>query len=239
MWSAFFVFNKRMKNFNFFQFFGVLSFSIVDFKTRWILAFLSSLSVSVFLFYFMSYLISEVKEIVRPVEDSLVIQFVRFKRDSTLNERKRVLPKKPPQQKPPPNTNFKMSEVKPSLKLAQNIRMPHLDFALKGTGPALGGGSGYMGQNSGDAVPMVRIQPRYPRKARLLGLEGWVLLKYDITPLGTVENAKILDSHPARVFDHSAIKALLKWKFKPRKEEGKFVAQRDLRAKIDFKFDGS
>jgi protein TonB len=48
------------------------------------------------------------------------------------------------------------------------------------------------------------------------GQEGWVLLEFDITEVGTVDNVKVIESEPRRVFDSSARRALLKWKYKPK-----------------------
>ena len=48
-------------------------------------------------------------------------------------------------------------------------------------------GSG-MGSGDSDVSPLVRIEPVYPRKAAMRGVEGFVILKFDITPLGSVSN---------------------------------------------------
>lgn len=59
---------------------------------------------------------------------------------------------------------------------------------------------------------LIRVAPHYPTKARIQGVEGWVLLQYDVSATGFIENVKILDSQPLGVFDQEAVRALQKWK---------------------------
>ena len=49
-----------------------------------------------------------------------------------------------------------------------------------------------------------------------------------------MENVKILESKPRRIFDMAAKRALLKWKYKPKVEEGKPVAQAGQLVQLDF-----
>lgn len=69
------------------------------------------------------------------------------------------------------------------------------------------------------------------------GVQGWVRLKFDITSMGTVDNVKVLASKPRRIFDMAAKRALLKWKYKPKMEEGKAVAQQGEMVQLDFKLE--
>jgi len=55
---------------------------------------------------------------------------------------------------------------------------------------------------------LVRVEPRYPVHARG---EGWVKLTFDINKQGAIENIRIVDSQPARLFDRSAKKSLSQW----------------------------
>jgi TonB family protein len=65
-------------------------------------------------------------------------------------------------------------------------------------------------------------------------LEGWVRMSFDITESGTTDNIKILDSSPSGKFDSEAVKALSKWKYKPKVVDGIAVRQTDLKVQLDF-----
>ena len=75
---------------------------------------------------------------------------------------------------------------------------------------------------------MVRISPRYPRKALLEGREGYVIVELLVDESGNVLSAKIREASPSTVFNAAAIQAVLKWKFKPRVSGGVAVKQRGL-----------
>ena len=88
----------------------------------------------------------------------------------------------------------------------------------------------------GDVIPIVRIDPQWPREALIEGIEGWVLVEFTITADGSVKDVKVLESEPRRVFNRNAIRAILKWKFKPRIIGGTAV-ERQATQRIDFKLD--
>jgi len=90
----------------------------------------------------------------------------------------------------------------------------------------------------GDIIPVVVIRPMYPREAALNGVEGWVKIEFTITEVGTVKNPRVIDSQPARIFNREAIRAILKWKFKPRVVDGIAVERRAMQI-IDFTLDES
>tara|TARA_Y100000034_G_C6569838_1_gene246922 strand:- start:143 stop:475 length:333 start_codon:yes stop_codon:yes gene_type:complete len=68
-------------------------------------------------------------------------------------------------------------------------------------------------------------------------LEGWVRMSFEVTETGSTDNIQILDSSPAGKFDSEAIKALSKWKYKPKIVDGVAVRQTDLKVQLDFVLD--
>ncbi len=184
------------------------------------------------------YAISQGKGDLNKAADYSVVDFVRLKHDSETRVKKRVIPKKPPLPKTPPPP--------PELQVEQNdavampnlqMDMPRLSTSGVAGGPFIGGvGRGGTGvsQGDGDLIPLVKIAPRYPRKAAVAGKEGWVKVEFTVTELGTVTDVKILDSKPRRLFDRAAKRAILKWKFKPRVVDGKPVPRRAVQT-IEFK----
>jgi protein TonB len=87
----------------------------------------------------------------------------------------------------------------------------------------------------GDATPIVRIEPKYPIEAARDGKEGWVQLRFTINELGGVDDVEVIDAEPKRIFDREAIRALRKWKYRPKVEDGKPVRQPGIQVQLDFK----
>ncbi len=82
-----------------------------------------------------------------------------------------------------------------------------------------------LGRNSQRTPPSTLPLPVY---------KGWVLLEFDISPTGVVENAIVVDSGPDAKFDHSALNAISKWKYKPKVIDGKPVAQYGMQQLITY-----
>lgn len=85
------------------------------------------------------------------------------------------------------------------------------------------------GQAAQDGQPVYRIEPDYPAEAAQQGIEGSVVLQFDIKPDGSVVNVAVVDGKPAGVFDQTAITALTQWRYK---ETGKPMT--DLLVQLDF-----
>ena len=192
---------------------------------------ISAGSVAMILFYFMSVLISGTPEINKKDDLAGLIEFIRVNPRSFLNEKKRQLPKKKPKEKKIPKMKLVSTAIPQNQKLNLKMDLPDLKATLRGGGPAIGGmsGGGYSG-----GTPLVRIEPQYPQKAAMQGIEGWVRLQFDISPSGSVTNVQVLDAKPRNTFNRAAVRALLKWKYKPLVEDGKPVEQKNLRVQLDF-----
>ena len=174
------------------------------------IAALLALGITFGLFYLMQYLISMGSERGADIRKGQVIEFVRLKRDTSTQTRKRELPKKekPPEPPPPPELQMSQNDAPDANSMA--IAAPDLS-----AGPDLGSGPNLGAPSDSDSVPLVRVPPQYPIRAAERGIEGWVVLSFTITATGTVENPRVLDAQPKRIFDRAAIRALKKWKYRP------------------------
>lgn len=85
------------------------------------------------------------------------------------------------------------------------------------------------------AMPVVRMEPKYPVDAARAGIEGWVKMLFSIDAMGQVQDIEVIDAQPKRIFDREAKKALAKWKYKPQLVAGKPQAQQGLMVVLDFK----
>jgi len=166
--------------------------------------------------------------------------FVRVARESKVQEKERVVPKRPEMQKRPVSTSQATQQQQmqgPQFELD----LPKIDVPL-GTGgggvfvPIGGGGTGGAGGfGDGDLIPWLRVDPQYPREAALEGVSGYVVLSFTVMEDGTVQpgTVKVIEAKPPRVFDSAAMRAVARWKFKPRIVEGKPV-KRAATQRLDF-----
>ena len=196
---------------------------------RYALAFVAASGITFLLFYLMQALISMgVAEAERAFVGQ-VIEFVRLKRDSQVDLKKRRLPDKaPPEEEPPPPELDLSRPERPDQNLdAMSIAMGHqVDI---GVGPDFG----VMGSDQ-DIVPIVRVNPQYPIRAADRGIQGWVEVQFTISAAGTVKNAVVIDSAPATLFNGAALRAIRKWKYSPKIEEGVAVDRPAVRVKLHF-----
>jgi protein TonB len=86
--------------------------------------------------------------------------------------------------------------------------------------------------------PLVQMLPMYPPRARMLGLEGAVVLEFVVTAEGRPTSVKVVSFHPGDVFVGAAVEAVQRWRFKPGAREGRPVPVRVIQ-KITFKMEGS
>ncbi len=72
-------------------------------------------------------------------------------------------------------------------------------------------------------IPVVSIAPQYPKIALENKIEGWAEMRFTINKNGSVENAVVMNSYPKEIFDTEAVRAMLKFKFVPKRVNGKNV----------------
>lgn len=99
--------------------------------------------------------------------------------------------------------------------------------------PGINSGGSFTVVN-GAALPLKQVNPIYPSRALSQGVEGFVELEFDISPDGNVINARVLYAEPEGIFDRAALRAISRWSFKPKVENGNNVAQYNERRRISF-----
>lgn len=162
-------------------------------------------------------------EVVR--RDSLpLVTFVHTRQETETRVRERILPKPPPEPKALP---------RPALDIAHDIRpeMPRPQFRMAlDIEPAFSGeaylGLAMTGEADREFMPVSRTPPQYPYQATRRRIEGWVRVSFLVTKTGSVEDVVLLESEPEGIFDRAALRAVSKWKFKPRIVDGQPVAAR-------------
>ena len=159
---------------------------------------------------------------------SNIVEFIRLKRDTQPETKKREIPdRKAPDQPPTP----------PQMDFSQNLNadamagaiVPIVDARIELAADDLGSGG-----SDRDVVPLVRVEPQYPMSAKQKGIEGWVELMYTITKLGTVKDIIVTAANAGTIFNRSAIQAVSKWKYNPKIENGVAVERQGVRQRIKF-----
>lgn len=194
---------------------------------RYAVSVIVAVVVTLVTFWIMDYLISGSREQPENLEPPPGIRFGSVEIDETIDrrDRRRPPPPPPPDRLPPP-PDMEIARVEQQVREAPRMEMPDLDFSMHSTGPFLGALGQAEQRSEGDVVPLVRIQPQYPREAAMNRTEGYVTVEFTIDETGAVRDPTVVESEPPRVFDREAVRAILRWRFKPRVVNGQPVSRR-------------
>ncbi|MEC9356352.1 MAG: energy transducer TonB [Pseudomonadota bacterium] len=190
-----------------------------------------ALIVTFLLYWLMATLVAAGREAMTEGPSGRIVDFVRVKKDQDLNvdQKKPEKPQKPqaapdtpqPQQNDNQNPDANTVNIGP-MNVANDVSLQN-GFGLSAS--------------DGEYLPIVKVAPIYPDSAARRGLEGWVLLKFTVTETGAVRDPVVLESEPGTTFDRAAMKAVLKFKYKPRVEGGKPVEVPGVEHLITFKLE--
>ena len=204
-------------------------------EMRYLSAIILGVIISLSLFFLMQALIDSGEQDYSDSNEGQIMEFIRIKDDENLSFKDRIKPKKPtpPKEPPPPPKLIVEKQAKPTVNKIK-IEIPNIDLpTIAGGGPFLGNWQGNP-LAEGDVLPIVRIDPRWPREALVKGIEGYVVVEVTIASDGSVRGASIIESVPKRMFDRNVIRAVLKWKFKPRIINGVPVERKAIQT-LEFK----
>lgn len=157
------------------------------------------------------------------------LEFVRVKRNETINTED-LTPEKPPKPQEVPDTPPQdMDQIDPNAPTI-NIAPPTVASDTTLAGP------GGMNIAEGDYLPIVRVAPVYPARALARGIEGYVDMSFTVTTTGTVKDP-IVDFSTSGLFNRAAERAVLKFKYKPRVVDGVPVEVSGVKTRITFKIE--
>jgi protein TonB len=181
-------------------------------------------------FAFMQYLISgEQRAPVKPGDD-FIVEIFQAPEDSKLRHIQKIQPP-PPMPKVPPKAPPLDTSADPVLAISDFTPITIDDFG--------GDINNTINRPTGDATPIVRINPKYPTTAARDGIEGWVQLSFSISPTGEVIDPVVINAEPKRTFDREAIRAIKRWKYRPKVIEGVAQLQTGQTVLLNFKLDNS
>jgi len=174
--------------------------------------------ITIALLYAMHLLIkTEQLELAEP-EKYRHVSWVHIPKDSDPVTKKAIAA--PPEIKTPP----KIEKYKPIVDEKVLNLIPIGELPVKYDSPSNETGL----YQSPQLVLMFASTPVYPPRRLEIGTQGYVQVGFNVDSVGRVFDAHIIDSEPKGAFEKSALKAIAKFKYKPRYEGGKAVATNGL-----------
>jgi protein TonB len=197
---------------------------------RYLISIVLGVTVTVGLLFVMERLIATGKAALTEPRERYMLEFVRVRRNENVNTED-YQPEKPP---PPPEVP---PEVPPQEMDNVDPNAPTISVAApEVSGGTEIGGPGGFNVAEGDYLPIVRVAPVYPARALSRGLEGYVDLSFTVTEAGTVEDP-VVDYSTSSLFERAAIRAVLKFKYKPRVVDGQPQRVPGVKTRISFKIE--
>lgn len=116
-------------------------------------------------------------------------------------------PKSKPLRKIPEQTQSPIDQAAAQTPIFSAAQSPahaqHSPVAPAVSAPAVNGGP----------VVVSRPDPIYPDRARVLGIEGRALIRFDVNASGQVENLQIISATPRNMFERGIREAALRWRY--------------------------
>jgi len=199
---------------------------------RLIIGIIFGLIVTAALFWTMQYLIETADRELNEGASGSLVDFVRLKRDESI-QRRQLKPKKPPppDAPPPQPPTPQLDNLNPNAeKIAISAAPVETDIEMSG-GFSLGVGEG-------DYLPIVKVAPIYPQRALSRGIEGYCVVQYTVTKQGTIRDPFVIeDQCTSSLFHRASIQAALKFKYKPRVLDGQAVEVPGVQNKFTYEIE--
>ncbi|WP_213882554.1 energy transducer TonB [Vibrio crassostreae] len=186
------------------------------------------------LFSFMAWMVDNGHQ--RSPDDSETLSFnmVMVEQEQEVQRRQRAVPEKPEMPEPPPEaqTSQSQAEVTPLNSMSS---LPSLDLNTSFDGLAINAPTFSDFGSNQQAMPLYRVEPRYPAKALKRGAEGFVTLSFTIDETGRPTDIQVTDANPRRMFEREAVRAMKKYKYQPKVVDGKAPPQFGQTFTFEFK----
>ena len=197
--------------------------------TRFITATAAGMVITAFLIFVMNYLIEVSEAVESTPRDRMSLEFLPQIDDTAVqvDEPPPVMPD-PPVAPPPlvPPT-----ELSPETELIGIRRLPPAQPVNTHISPILGTANNPL-------INIIAVQPNYPAAASQRGLEGHVIVVFDVTEMGTVSNVVVVESSSS-VFNKAAVNAVYRFRYKARMIDGVPQGSSGLRKLFRFEMEQS
>jgi len=186
---------------------------------RLFLSFIFAIFISVGIFFGMQEMITSNKELKDDNKQAVQLNYLRDKQDIELKKKTRIKPKKPVEKIEPKKLNIVKTKI--NTKVTKNVKIKPFSVAKNidiSAVSSLNGAQIAVDPGIFDAKNLQtisRVNPRYPRKAKIRKKEGYVQLQFQITKDGEVIEPTVIKSQPKGYFEDAAINAIKRWRFNP------------------------
>ncbi len=203
-----------------------------------------ALCLSLLLFYLLALITSMDDRLVPEKQLNPGLDFLMVRQESDVELRKRQLPPEPEdiveQQQP------EIPQIQPQNAAAVNSSLPSLNVpdinmdmqvSLSPTLHDLAMTTPSMTMDTNPTV-LSQVPPRYPQRALRRRQQGRVVVEFTITEVGSIKpgSVVVVKSTPPGVFDKAVLRAIQRWRFKTRVENGQpvpFKARQELEFQLE------
>jgi len=219
-------------------------FDIFTRLIRFPIVILAAAAMTLGLFYLMQSLIASSQQSLDESPNINIVDFTRVRPTQEVLTRERRPDPPPEPDVPPPPPQMATSSSENVVAWSNDYVPPPSDVDV---GLSIGLFS------DGERLPVVKVQPIYPKRALERGLIGWVVVEFTVDEVGRVvdpvvvsncvirrtpDNLECEDS-PGTMFDRSALRAASKFKYKPLVVDGVPMPSAGVRNRITFELDDS
>lgn len=180
------------------------------------------------LLWLMQFLIASGRSAITDKAEFRFADFIRVRQEETLEQKDRK-PTKPPQveQPPPDMPPPQLDNLDPNTPMISMGKVNvNFDVGMQGGDFAV----------DGEYLPIVRVEPIYPRRAQSRGIEGYCDMEFTVTKTGEVTDA-VATECSSSVFQSASTKAVLKWKYKPRVLDGDPIDSPGVQTRLTYQFE--
>ena len=128
-------------------------------------------------------------------------------------------------EEPPPEMQMMQIDLNMDTDIENSAPVASVEVNISTTG---------MSSGDGEYLPIVNVEPIYPRRAQSRGISGYCIVEYTVTTSGAIRDPQAVDCEPAGVFEKASVKAALKFKYKPRVVDGEPIEVAGVQNKFTY-----
>lgn len=98
-------------------------------------------------------------------------------------------------------------------------------------------GGAAVSSSDAEYLPIVTVPPQYPNRALQRGIEGWCQVEFTVNENGGVEDPRVVDGEPEGIFDSASLRAVSRFRFNPRTEDGEPVKTHGVQYVFTYRLD--